>query len=101
MEFAKGEACDDAAAQRTADLRAQTERALKNMGAVLEAGGASYASVVKATVLLSDIADFQVVNAVYAEFFPADKEPPARAAYAAAGLPKNALVEIECTAMVL
>ena len=64
---------------------------------ILAAAGASMADVVKTTVLLNDIADFAAMNEVYAEFFT---EPyPARAAFQAAGIPKGALVEIECVAV--
>lgn len=76
----------------------QAEQVMKNLGAVLEAGGASFGSVVKATVLLNDIKDFQAVNEVYAKYFSSGK--PARAAFQAAGLPKGALVEIEAIALV-
>ena len=63
------------------------------------AAGATYGHVVKCTVLLSSMSDFSAVNAVYAEFFSRPREP-ARAAYACAGLPKGALVEIEAVAVV-
>ncbi|TAL39593.1 MAG: reactive intermediate/imine deaminase [Spirochaetes bacterium] len=74
----------------------QAEQALKNIGAVLEAAGVGYANVVKATVLLTDIADFPSVNAVYAKYFSADF--PARSTYAVKALPLGALVEIEVVA---
>uniref|UniRef100_A0A7S3CWQ7 Uncharacterized protein n=1 Tax=Palpitomonas bilix TaxID=652834 RepID=A0A7S3CWQ7_9EUKA len=76
----------------------QAEQVMKNLSAVLSAGGASFKSVVKATVLLADINDFQAVNEVYAKYF--DEGKPARAAFQAAGLPKGALVEIEAIALV-
>ncbi|XP_055346991.1 2-iminobutanoate/2-iminopropanoate deaminase-like [Paramacrobiotus metropolitanus] len=75
----------------------EAEQALTNLGAILRAGQADYQHVVKTTVLLADIQDFQAVNAVYARFFPRD--PPARAAYQVAALPKNARVEIEAIAV--
>lgn len=74
----------------------QADRALKNMGAILKEAGLGYADVVKVTVLLADIGDFAAVNDVYARFF--ESPFPARAAYAAAGLPRGALVEIEAVA---
>lgn len=77
----------------------QARQALKNMGEILKAAGASHASVVKATVLLADMSDFAKVNEVYAEFFKGPGEP-ARAAYQVAGLPKGAAVEIEAVAVV-
>jgi 2-iminobutanoate/2-iminopropanoate deaminase len=80
------------------DVRAQTERVLQNLGAVLAAGGASFASVVKTTIYLADLQDFGTVNEIYARYFP--KDPPARATVQAAGLPKGALVEIDAIAAV-
>mmetsp|Transcript_36197 Transcript_36197/g.71172 ORF Transcript_36197/g.71172 Transcript_36197/m.71172 type:complete len:163 (-) Transcript_36197:259-747(-) len=82
----------------TTDVAEQTRQALVNMGEVLKAGGASYESVVKTTVLLADMADFPAVNAEYTKFFP--DNPPARACYACKELPKSALVEIEAVALV-
>src|SRR5512144_2540370 len=70
-------------------IEAQTERVLRNLEAVLAAGGASLAAVVKTTVYLSDLVDFPAMNAVYGKFFPAD--PPARATVQAAKLPAGAL----------
>lgn len=77
-------------------IKAQTRRALENIGAILEAAGLTYNDVVKTTVLLADMADFAAMNAVYAEFFTQDK--PARVCFQAAALPKNALVEIDAVA---
>jgi 2-iminobutanoate/2-iminopropanoate deaminase len=77
----------------------QTERVLKNLTAVLEASGSSLEKVVKTTVFLADMKDFGAMNEVYARFFAA--EPPARATVAAAGLPRDARVEIEAVALVL
>jgi len=75
---------------------AQAEQALNNLRAIVEAGGSSLEGVLKTTIYLADIADFTIVNSVYATFFPTD--PPARSAVAVAALPKGALVEIECIA---
>jgi 2-iminobutanoate/2-iminopropanoate deaminase len=80
------------------DVGAQTDRVLKNLGAVLGAAGASFASVVKTTIFLADLQDFATVNEVYARFF--GDAPPARATVQAAGLPKGALVEIEAIATI-
>jgi 2-iminobutanoate/2-iminopropanoate deaminase len=77
----------------------QTDRVLKNLSAVLEASGSSLGQVVKTTVFLADMKDFGAMNEVYARFFTA--EPPARATVAAAGLPRDARVEIEAVALVL
>ena len=79
------------------DITAQTRQSLMNIKAILEEAGADMSNVVKTTVLLANIADFAAMNAVYAEFFTAPF--PARAAFQAAALPKNALVEIECVAV--
>ena len=75
------------------DLEAQTRQALINLKYVLEAAGTNLDKVVKTTVFLRDMADFPKMNAIYADFFPAD--PPARSTIAVAGLPKGAVVEIE------
>jgi 2-iminobutanoate/2-iminopropanoate deaminase len=75
------------------DISAQTRRALLNVRAILEAAGTSLQKVVKTTVFLANMNDFSAMNAVYAEFFPAN--PPARSTFAVAGLPRNALIEIE------
>lgn len=74
----------------------QAERAILNIGAILKEAGLGLPDVVKTTVLLADINDFAGVNEVYAKHFPSDF--PARAAYQAAALPKNAMVEIEAIA---
>ncbi len=76
----------------------QTERVLKNLAAVLEAAGSGLDQVVKTTVFLADMKEFAGMNEVYARFFSAP--PPARATVAAAGLPKDARVEIEAVALV-
>jgi len=78
-------------------VEAQLERAIKNLEAVLDAGGCSLADVVKTTVFLADIGDFANVNATYARFFP--DPPPARSTFAVAGLPKHARIEIEAVAV--
>ena len=79
------------------DIRAQTRQSLTNIRSILEAVGADMSKVVKTTVLLKNIADFAAMNEVYAEFFAAPY--PARAAFQVAALPKDALVEIECVAV--
>ena len=80
-------------------IEAQSEQALKNLRAVLEAGGASLSTVVKTTCFLSDMGDFAAFNAVYAKFFTGDC--PARSCVAAKTLPKNVLVEVEAIAETL
>ena len=81
----------------SADVKEQTAQALKNMKAVLAAAGATVDNVVKTTVFLTDMADFQAVNAVYAETFASDA--PARSCVAVAALPKGARVEVEAIAV--
>ncbi|HEV2005779.1 MAG TPA: RidA family protein [Candidatus Limnocylindrales bacterium] len=77
-------------------VEAQAERALQNLGAVLDAAGCSFADVLKTTVFLADIDDFAAVNAVYARFMP--DPPPARSTFAVGALPKGARIEIEAIA---
>lgn len=80
------------------DVAAQTHQVIRNLKAVLEAGGASLKNVVKTGVFLKDMNDFAAMNAVYAEYF---SEPaPARACVEVSRLPKDVLVEIECIAVV-
>lgn len=75
----------------------QTEQVLRNLTAVLEAAGTGLERVVKTTVFLAEMSDFAAMNEVYARFF--SSQPPARATVAAAGLPRNARVEIDAIAM--
>ena len=75
----------------------QTEQVLKNLSAVLEAAGSSLERVVKTTVFLADMAEFSEMNEVYGRFFTG--QTPARATVAAAGLPRDARVEIEAVAL--
>ncbi|MSP24870.1 MAG: RidA family protein [Myxococcales bacterium] len=78
------------------DVEAQARQVMSNLGAVLEAAGASFGDVVKTTIFLANLADFQKVNAIYAEYFP--DPPPARATVEVSGLPRGALVEIDAIA---
>lgn len=78
------------------DISVQTDRVLDNLGAVLEAAGCSFAEVVKTTIYLVDLGDFQVVNATYAKRFKG--APPARATVQVSALPKGARVEIDAIA---
>ena len=78
------------------DIAAQTRRVFENLAAVLEAGGRSFADVVRTTVFLADMNDFAAVNEVYGTYFT---EPyPARATVQVARLPKDARVEIDLIA---
>ncbi|PIE55325.1 MAG: reactive intermediate/imine deaminase [Dethiosulfovibrio peptidovorans] len=78
-------------------IEGQTELALKNVSAVLEAGGSSLDNVVKTTVFLQDMNDFAVMNEIYKKFFSG--ECPARSAVQIARLPLDAKVEIEVVAL--
>ncbi len=78
------------------DITAQTEQVMKNLGAVLEAGGTGFDRVVKATCFLADMKDFAAFNAVYERYFISK---PARSCVAVKQLPKDALVEVEITAL--
>ena len=81
-------------------IDAQTTRVLENLKAVLAAAGLDFAHVVKTTVFLKDMADFAAMNALYAKYFaPEGVVAPARSTVQVAGLPKGALVEIECIAI--
>ncbi len=81
-----------------ADVQAQTHRVLQNLQAVLTSAGSSLTSVVKTTVFLASMSDFQAMNAVYATYFTG--VAPARSTVAVAELPRHALVEIECIALI-
>lgn len=79
------------------DIQVQTRRVLQNLSAALEAAGSSLSRVVKTTVFLTNLDDFQKMNAIYAEFFPA--APPARSTVQVARLPAGASVEIDAIAI--
>lgn len=80
------------------DISTQTKQVLNNLKEVLKAGNSSMDKVIKTTIFLSNMDDFGIVNAIYAEFFGEHK--PARSTIGVKALPKNALVEIECIALV-
>ena len=79
------------------DIEGQTEQVCKNLGAVLEASGASLSSVIKTTCFLQDMSDFAAFNGVYAKYFTSS---PARSCVAVKSLPKGSLVEIEAVAKI-
>ena len=79
-------------------VEAQTRQVLINLSHVLESADSGLNFVIKTTVFLQNISDFASMNAVYAEYFP--ENPPARSTVQVAGLPKGALVEIECIALI-
>jgi 2-iminobutanoate/2-iminopropanoate deaminase len=80
----------------TGDIRAQTERVLQNVKAILDDQKLTFANVVKSTVFLTNLADFVPMNEVYAKYFT--ENFPARSTVQVAGLPKGASVEIEVIA---
>lgn len=80
------------------DVRKQTRLVLKNLSAILRAAGSDLGKVVKTTVYLKSMAEFPLMNEVYAEFFT--EKAPARSTVEVSRLPKDVLVEIDCVAEV-
>ena len=80
----------------TGDVAEQTRRVLDNLTAVLRAEGMNFSNIVKTTVFMTDLGDFQTMNEIYASYF--QDQPPARSTVQVAGLPKGAQVEIEVIA---
>jgi 2-iminobutanoate/2-iminopropanoate deaminase len=78
------------------DIKAQTLRVMENISAVLRAEGLTFENIVKTTIFLTNLADFQTVNELYGSYFKSD--PPARSTVQVAALPKGANVEIEVIA---
>jgi 2-iminobutanoate/2-iminopropanoate deaminase len=98
LVFCAGQLGTDPATGELADgVEAQAEQALKNLAAVLDAAGCTFADVVKTTCFLADINDFAAFNAVYARFMT--DTPPARSTFQVAALPKGGRVEIEAIAV--
>ena len=97
--FCSGQIALDPATGKLVDggIEVQSERVLKNLEAVLTAGGATLRSVVKTTVYLVDLGDFPAMNGIYGKFFP--KDPPARATVQVGKLPAGARVEIDAVAV--
>ena len=101
--FTSGQIALDPKTQQVVDggIAEQTERVFANLRAILEAGGSSFAQVVKATVFLKNFDDFAAMNAVYAEHLAAGgSQPPARTTVEVSRLPKDVLIEIELVALV-
>lgn len=98
LVFCAGQGAIDPQTQEVqrGSVEAETERTLRNLGAVLEAAGCTFADVLKTTVFLVDMGDFAAMNGVYAGFFP--DPPPARTTVQVAALPKGFKVEIEAIA---
>ena len=102
--FTSGQiALDPTSGQITGDdIKTQTHRVLQNIQEVLASAGASLSNVVKTTVFLTQMSDFQAMNTVYASYFEGtETPPPARSTIAVVELPRKALVEIECIALVI
>jgi 2-iminobutanoate/2-iminopropanoate deaminase len=100
MVFTAGQIALDPATMQIVegDVRAQAEQVMKNLAAVLAQAGASFTSVVKTTIFLRDMADFQAVNEVYGRALGESR--PARSTVAVAGLPRDVRVEIEVVALI-
>ena len=79
------------------EINEQTEQVMRNIGAILEAGGTSFEKVVKTTCFIAEMADFAAFNAVYEKYFTSK---PARSCVAVKQLPKNVLCEVEVIAEV-
>ena len=79
------------------NIEKETTQVLKNLFAVLNAGGANAKDVIKTTIYLTDLKNFQVVNKIYSDFFNV-ANPPARACVEVSSLPKGVLIEIDCVA---
>ena len=79
------------------NIENETRQVLKNLLAVLNAGGASAEDVIKTTIYLTDLKNFKTVNDIYSDFFKVEN-PPARACVEVSSLPKGVLIEIDCVA---
>jgi 2-iminobutanoate/2-iminopropanoate deaminase len=97
--FCSGQvALDAATGQMTGtDVETQAKKVMENLGAVLQAGGASFDQVVKTTIFLKSMNDFPKVNEIYSQYFK--DTPPARSTVEVSRLPKDALVEVEAIAV--
>ena len=99
MLFISGQVPVDPATSKVVEnnISVQTEQVMKNIAAILEEAGYDFSDVIKSTCLLSDMANFAAMNAVYGKYYP--ENPPARAAFAVKELPLGVLVEIETIAV--
>ena len=79
------------------NIEKETTQVLKNLFAVLNAGGAKVEDVIKTNIYLTDLKNFKTVNDIYSDFFNVEN-PPARACIEVSSLPKGVLIEIECVA---
>jgi 2-iminobutanoate/2-iminopropanoate deaminase len=81
------------------DIARQTKQVMNNIAAILEAAGTNWENIVKTSVFLKDLTDFNAMNRVYSEYF-SEATAPARACVEVSRLPKDVLVEIECIAVI-
>ena len=81
------------------NIEEETKQVLKNLSEVLNAGGSTIEDVIKTTIFLTDLKNFQIVNKVYSDFF-GGKDSPARACVEVSSLPKGVMIEIDCVAFV-
>ncbi|MGD0513628.1 MAG: RidA family protein [Terriglobales bacterium] len=97
--FVSGQVAIDPATQQiiNGDVAAQTDRALKNLSAILQAAGSGLEKAVRSTVFLKNMSDFTAMNEVYGRYFTS--HPPARSTVEVARLPKDVLVEIDVIAL--
>lgn len=97
--FVSGQVAIDPATQQvlSGDVKAQTDRVLQNLSAILNAAGSSLEKVVRSTVFLKNMGEFAAMNEVYGRYFNAN--PPARSTVEVARLPKDVLVEIDVIAL--
>ena len=99
LVFVSGQVAIDPRTQQviTGDIRAQTDRTMKNLMAILKAAGSGLEKVVRSTVFLKNMGDFSAMNEVYGRYFTS--APPARSTVEVARLPKDVLVEIDVIAL--
>ncbi|GMT44448.1 MAG: reactive intermediate/imine deaminase [bacterium] len=99
MLFVSGQVAIDPQTGKVTEggITEQTEQVMKNIGAILHEAGYDFSDVIKSTCLLSDMANFAAMNAVYGKYY--SENPPARAAFAVKELPLGVLVEIETIAV--
>ena len=98
MVFISGQIpIDPATGEIITDIRLATQQVLTNIQTLLKKTGLDMSNIVKTTIFLKNMADFPIVNEIYAGFFP--DEPPARSTIEASVLPKNSLIEIEAVAI--
>ncbi|MEM9327754.1 MAG: RidA family protein [Bacteroidota bacterium] len=98
--FASGQIAIDPGTGKLVDgsIEDETRQVMKNLGAVLEAGGCNFSDIVKTTIFIRDMGQFSSINSVYGEFF--ETAPPARETVEVSRLPKDVRVEISCIAII-